>query len=73
MNHGYQKTLYGVEESLRKFFPSEPQNVETPSDKYIDLFLIHDPKSGQEKRLETYKALQECKEAGQIRSVGVSN
>ncbi|KAF8623076.1 hypothetical protein AX15_006493 [Amanita polypyramis BW_CC] len=40
---------------------------------YIDLFLIHDPFSGTEKRLATYRALQEAKRAGKIRSVGVSN
>lgn len=40
---------------------------------YIDLFLIHDPFSGTERRLATYKALQEAKQAGKIRSVGVSN
>ncbi|RXW25618.1 hypothetical protein EST38_g249 [Candolleomyces aberdarensis] len=40
---------------------------------YIDLFLIHNPHSGTEKRLETYKALLEAKEAGKIKSVGVSN
>jgi len=40
---------------------------------YIDLFLIHDPKSGKEKRLATYKALLEAKAAGKIRTVGVSN
>jgi diketogulonate reductase-like aldo/keto reductase len=35
--------------------------------------LVHDPLSGKEKRLETYKALLEAKAAGKIRSVGVSN
>lgn len=40
---------------------------------YIDLFLIHDPYSGTERRLATYKALQEAKAAGKIRTVGVSN
>jgi diketogulonate reductase-like aldo/keto reductase len=40
---------------------------------YIDLFLIHDPLSGSEKRLQTYKALQEARVAGKIRTVGVSN
>ena len=40
---------------------------------YIDLFLIHDPLSGTERRLATYKALLESKAAGKIRSVGVSN
>jgi len=37
------------------------------------LFLIHDPMSGTERRLETYKALQDCRKAGKIRTVGVSN
>jgi hypothetical protein len=40
---------------------------------YIDLFLIHDPYSGTERRLETYKALLEAKAEGKIRTVGVSN
>ena len=40
---------------------------------YIDLFLIHDPYSGTERRLATYKALQDARQAGKIRSVGVSN
>ena len=40
---------------------------------YLDLFLIHDPYSGTERRLATYRALQEAKQAGKIRDVGVSN
>ncbi|KAF7361761.1 hypothetical protein MVEN_00520300 [Mycena venus] len=61
-NHGYESTLKGVNDSLAKF------NLD-----YIDLFLIHDPYSGTERRLATYKALLEAKAAGKIRSVGVSN
>nr|GAT56282.1 predicted protein [Mycena chlorophos] len=60
--HGYQKTLNGVDTSLTAL-----------GFDYIDLFLIHDPLSGKELRLETYKALLEAKAAGKIRSVGVSN
>jgi len=60
--HGYESTLRGVDESLAKF-----------QFDYVDLFLIHDPLSGTIKRLETYKALQESKAAGKIKSVGVSN
>jgi len=61
-SHGYETTLRGVDKSLERI----------QSD-YIDLFLIHDPKSGTERRLATYKALLECKAAGKIRTVGVSN
>lgn len=60
--HGYESTLKGVDESLARF-----------QFDYIDLFLIHDPLSGSEKRLATYKALSEAKAAGKIRTVGVSN
>ena len=40
---------------------------------YIDLYLIHSPLSGKEKRLETYKALLEARNSGKIKTVGVSN
>lgn len=61
-NHGYDSTLKGVDESLAKF-----------GFEYIDLFLIHDPYSGSERRLATYRALQDARDAGKIRSIGVSN
>ncbi|KAJ3503378.1 hypothetical protein NMY22_g18267 [Coprinellus aureogranulatus] len=60
--HGYESTKKGIDESLKRF-----------GFDYIDLFLIHDPLSGKDKRLETYKALLGGKAAGKIRSVGVSN
>jgi len=59
---GYKSTLRGVNESLARM-----------KFDYIDLFLIHDPLSGTDRRLATYKALLEAKAAGKIRSVGVSN
>lgn len=60
--HGYKSTLEGVDASLRRF-----------GFDYIDLFLIHDPMSGSERRLQTYKALQDARRQGKVRSVGVSN
>ncbi|KAH8828552.1 NADP-dependent oxidoreductase domain-containing protein [Flagelloscypha sp. PMI_526] len=61
-NHGYESTLEKLDESLAKF-----------QFEYIDLFLIHDPLSGAEKRLATYRALLDAKSAGKIRTIGVSN
>ncbi|KAF9559581.1 Aldo/keto reductase [Agrocybe pediades] len=61
-NHGYEKTIAEVEQSLKKM------NIG-----YIDLYLIHDPQSGKEKRLEAYRALLDAKKAGKVRAVGVSN
>ncbi|VVT50718.1 uncharacterized protein SAPINGB_P002857 [Magnusiomyces paraingens] len=41
---------------------------------YIDLVLVHSPLSSREKRLGTWKALQEAVDAGLIKgSIGVSN
>lgn len=60
--HGYDSTLKGVGESLARF-----------GFDYIDLFLIHDPFSGAERRLDTYRALLDAQRAGKIRTVGVSN
>ncbi|KAI0037142.1 Aldo/keto reductase [Vararia minispora EC-137] len=60
--HGYESTLKGVDTSLARF-----------GFDYIDLFLIHDPMSGAERRLATYRALLKARDEGKIRSVGVSN
>ncbi|XP_033728631.1 glyoxal reductase-like [Pecten maximus] len=40
---------------------------------YVDLYLIHNPSSTPGKCVETYKAMLELKQAGLVRSVGVSN
>ncbi|KAF9231401.1 NADP-dependent oxidoreductase domain-containing protein [Melanogaster broomeanus] len=60
--HGYDSTLAGVDQSLARF-----------GFEYIDLFLIHDPFSGTERRLDTYRALLDAQKAGKIRTAGVSN
>ncbi|ELU12777.1 hypothetical protein CAPTEDRAFT_102231 [Capitella teleta] len=60
-NMGREKCIESVNESLKKL------DIE-----YIDLILMHTPcKNG--KSVETYTALQEFKEKGLVRSVGVSN
>lgn len=60
--HGYDSTLKAVDRSLSHF-----------QFDYIDLFLIHDPLSGKDRRLATYEALLELQKAGKIKTVGVSN
>ncbi|ODV95886.1 hypothetical protein PACTADRAFT_49326 [Pachysolen tannophilus NRRL Y-2460] len=62
-NQGYEKTKISLEQSLLK----------AKALKYIDLVLVHAPLTNKEKRLGTYKALQEYVETGKIRSIGVSN
>ena len=40
---------------------------------YFDLYLIHSGLSGKEKRLDTWRALIDARNAGKIKSIGVSN
>ena len=40
---------------------------------YFDLYLIHSPLSGKEKRLGTWRALLDVKKAGKVKLIGVSN
>ncbi|KAI0737585.1 Aldo/keto reductase [Daedaleopsis nitida] len=60
--HGYERTLAAVQDSLDKF-----------GHEYFDLYLIHSGLSGKKKRLETWKALMDARDAGKIKSIGVSN
>lgn len=82
-SHGYEKTLQGVDASLQRMkfgvsihsiilLDTHPPFYLLHED-YVDLFLIHDPLSGKQRRLETYRALLEAKAEGKIKSVGVSN
>lgn len=61
--HGYEETKKAIASSLER----------VKSIDYIDLFLIHSPMSNREKRLETWKALQEAVESGKVKSIGISN
>jgi diketogulonate reductase-like aldo/keto reductase len=40
---------------------------------YIDLFLLHSPYGGREARLQSWRALEDAIDAGEVRSGGVSN
>ncbi|QLG72747.1 hypothetical protein HG535_0D04560 [Zygotorulaspora mrakii] len=63
VSHGYEKTKKSLEKSLKTAAGLD----------YIDLVLVHSPQSNTEKRLSTWKALQEFVESGRVKSIGVSN
>lgn len=58
-DHGYEQAKKGIARTLRKL------NTD-----YVDLYLIHQPYGDV---LGAWKALEEAKEKGQIKSIGVSN
>jgi diketogulonate reductase-like aldo/keto reductase len=60
--HGRDQGLRAFEESLSKL-----------GGDYIDLYLIHWPIPSKDRYVETWEALCSLREAGRVRSIGVSN
>lgn len=62
-DQGYELTLKAFAESFELVKHLE----------YVDLVLVHSPRTNKQKRLDTYKALQDLVELGKVKSIGVSN
>lgn len=71
VEHGYEKTKASIDKSVERLQGNGHDPTRTLG--YIDLMLVHSPQSSKEKRLGTWKALQEAVAEGKIRSLGVSN
>ncbi|KAF9146405.1 hypothetical protein BGX30_000751 [Mortierella sp. GBA39] len=61
-DQGYDSALEACELSLEKLGLD-----------YVDLYLIHSPNPGPERRNESWKALQKLVAQGSVKSIGVSN
>ncbi|PHH71388.1 hypothetical protein CDD82_6542 [Ophiocordyceps australis] len=61
-DHGYEATFNALCSSLDKFGLD-----------YLDLYLIHSPSDNEEKRLESWRALETAQKLGKVKSIGVSN
>ena len=49
------------------------QSVKESGLGYIDLFLLHSPYGGKNLRLESWKAVEDAIEAGEVKTGGISN
>ena len=49
------------------------QSVKQSGLGYIDLFLLHSPYGGKTKRLESWRAVEDAIEDGEVKTGGVSN
>ncbi|KAL7951401.1 Aldo/keto reductase [Trichoderma barbatum] len=61
-DHGYEATFNALCSSLDKMGLD-----------YLDLYLIHSPAEDEQKRLESWRALETAQRLGKIKSIGVSN
>ncbi|KAL3951928.1 hypothetical protein ACCO45_013645 [Purpureocillium lilacinum] len=61
-DHGYEATFNALCSSLDKFGLD-----------YLDLYLIHSPAEDEQKRLESWRALETAQKLGKVKSIGVSN
>jgi 2,5-diketo-D-gluconate reductase A len=61
-DQGYDTTLAAFDRSLGKLGLD-----------YVDLYLIHWPTAGQDKYVDTWRAMERLYAEGRIRSIGVSN
>ena len=72
-DHGYEKTTVAIDAALEKLSGYSKEDQPSRNLGYIDLVLIHSPMTNKERRLGSWKALQEAVKAGKIKSIGVSN
>jgi diketogulonate reductase-like aldo/keto reductase len=67
-------TKLGLAEEIPKLLDDSIKKMDPRGDEgYVDLFLIHSPSAGPEKRKEQWGELERIVKEGRAKSIGVSN
>ncbi len=65
--------LWNDRQGTRSAFDAFDESLEKLGLDYVDLYLIHWPAPANDRYIETWKALEQIRESGRARSIGVSN
>jgi 2,5-diketo-D-gluconate reductase A len=65
--------LYNDRQGTQSAFDAFDESLEKLGLDHVDLYLIHWPSPAQDRYVETWKALEQIRESGRARSIGVSN
>ncbi|WRT66051.1 uncharacterized protein IL334_003003 [Kwoniella shivajii] len=66
-------TKLGHADRIPELLEESVSKVDPRPDGYVDLFLIHSPSAGPEKRKEQWQALESLVDRGKAKDIGVSN
>jgi 2,5-diketo-D-gluconate reductase A len=65
--------LWNSDQGTRSAFDAMDLSLEKLGLDYVDLYLIHWPRPDLDRYVETWRAMEEIRDAGKTRSIGVSN
>ncbi len=65
--------LWNDDQGTRSVFDAFDASLERLGLEYLDLYLIHWPTPARDRYVETWRAFEELRASGRVRSIGVSN
>ncbi len=65
--------LWNDQQGTKSAFDAFDESLERLGLDYVDLYLIHWPTPAKDRYVESWKALEQIRESGRARSIGVSN
>ena len=65
--------LWNDDQGTQSVFDAFDRSLERLGLEYVDLYLIHWPVPAQDRYVETWRAFEQLRDSGRVRSIGVSN